>query len=84
MSDENFTVEESAALLHAIFPNYPDIKGVKPSPELRAFLRTLRSRELWATDSERISRNNYETDQEEASKIELNPDAELAAVGECR
>jgi hypothetical protein len=25
MSNDKFSVEESAALLHAIFPNYPDI-----------------------------------------------------------
>ena len=46
MSDENFTVEESAALLHAIFPNYPNTYGMKPAPELGAFLRTLRIGDL--------------------------------------
>lgn len=46
MSDENFTVEESAALLQAIFPNYPDTYGMKPAPELGAFLRTLRIGDL--------------------------------------
>jgi hypothetical protein len=52
MSDDNFSVEESAALLHAIFPNYPDIHGIKPVPEIGAFLRTLRAGELWETGSE--------------------------------
>ena len=43
MSDDKFSVEESAALLHAIFPNYPNIQGMKPAPEIGAFLRTLRA-----------------------------------------
>jgi hypothetical protein len=43
MTDENFSVEESAALLHAIFPNYPDIQGMKPAPEIGSFLRSLRA-----------------------------------------
>jgi hypothetical protein len=43
MSDDKFSVEESAALLHAIFPNYPDILGMRPAPEVGAFLRTLRA-----------------------------------------
>jgi hypothetical protein len=38
-----FRVEESTALLRAIFPNYPDISGMKPFPEVGAFLRTLRT-----------------------------------------
>lgn len=37
-----FSVEESSALLRAIFPNYPDLHGMKPVPEIGAFLRTLR------------------------------------------
>ena len=45
MSDENFTVEESATLLQAIFPNYPDTYGMKPAPEIGAFLRGLRAGE---------------------------------------
>ncbi len=43
MSREDFSVEESAALLHAIFPNYPDTHVMKPTPEIGAFLRTLRA-----------------------------------------
>jgi hypothetical protein len=47
-----FRVEESTVLLRAIFPNYPDLKGMKPVPEVRAFLRgvrTERSRTLAAS-----------------------------------
>jgi hypothetical protein len=43
--DPDFSIEESTALLHAIFPNYPDITGIKPAPEIGAFLRTLRAGE---------------------------------------
>jgi hypothetical protein len=38
-----FRIEESTALLRAIFPNYPDLQGMKPVPEIGAFLRTLRT-----------------------------------------
>ena len=41
MNNETFTVEESAALLHAVFPNYPDLRGMKPVPEVGAFLQGL-------------------------------------------
>ena len=40
---DNFSTEESEALLQAIFPNYPDIHGMKPVPESGAFLRALRA-----------------------------------------
>ena len=43
MNNETFTVEESAALLHAVYPNYPDLRGMKPVPEVGAFLRGLRT-----------------------------------------
>jgi len=43
MRYEDFSVEESTALLLAIFPNYPDTYGMKPTPEIGAFLRTLRA-----------------------------------------
>jgi hypothetical protein len=43
-TSEEFTVEESAALLHAIFPRYPDLRGMNPVPEIVAFLFALRSR----------------------------------------
>lgn len=42
MSYEDFSVEESMALLHAIFPHYPATYGMKPTQEIGAFLRTLR------------------------------------------
>jgi hypothetical protein len=42
-TSEGFTVEESAALLHAIFPRYPDLRGMNPVPEIVAFLLALRS-----------------------------------------
>jgi hypothetical protein len=45
LRDLEFSVEESTALLHAIFPNYPDITGIKPAPEVGAFLQTLRAGE---------------------------------------
>ncbi len=44
LPDADFSVEESDALLHAIFPNYPDITGMKPAPEIGMFLRTLRTK----------------------------------------
>jgi len=43
-TNERFTAEESAALLHWIFPRYPDLDGMNPVPEIGAFLLTLRSR----------------------------------------
>lgn len=45
MNNDRFTVEESAALLHAVYPNYPDLRGMKPVPEVGAFLRGLRTRD---------------------------------------
>jgi hypothetical protein len=38
-----FSVEESAALLRTIFPNYPDLNAVNPVPGLGAFLQTLQT-----------------------------------------
>lgn len=43
LPDADFSVEESNALLHAIFPNYPEITDMKPTPEIGMFLRTLRA-----------------------------------------
>jgi len=43
-TNERFTVGESAALLRAIFPRYPELDGVKPVPEISAFLLASRSR----------------------------------------
>ena len=42
-ANERFTVEESAALLHAIFPRYPDLDGMYAVPQISAFLLALRS-----------------------------------------
>ena len=41
-TNERFDVGESAALLHAIFPSYPDLHGMNPAPEVGAFLLALR------------------------------------------
>lgn len=43
MNQNRFNVEESAILLHAVFPKYPDLRGMNPVPEVRAFLLSLRS-----------------------------------------
>jgi hypothetical protein len=45
MSDDNpmLNIEESTALLRAIFPGYPDLRGMRSVPDLRAFLQGLRS-----------------------------------------
>jgi len=53
MQDDKFSVEESTALLHAIFLNYPDIIGMKPAPVIEEFLRSLRVAEVWETGAER-------------------------------
>ncbi len=45
MNNDRFTVEESSALLHAIYPKYPDLRGMKPVPEVGAFLQGLRTRD---------------------------------------
>ena len=45
MNNETFTVEESAALLLAVFPNYPDLRGMKPVPVVGAFLQGLSTRD---------------------------------------
>ena len=44
--NESLNVGESAALLHAIFPKYPDLRGMNPPPEVGAFLLALRSQSL--------------------------------------
>ena len=53
MIDDVFSVEEGAALLHAIFPNYPDLHGMKCAPDIKTFLRTLRAEEQWQNGAER-------------------------------
>jgi hypothetical protein len=42
MPDDQLNAEESAGLLHLIFPNYPDLQGMKSPPEIAAFLRSMR------------------------------------------
>lgn len=42
-STDAFSIEESAALLEAIFPAYPDIQQMKPPPNLNEFLREYRN-----------------------------------------
>ena len=57
LSDDNFSVEESADLLHVTFPNYPDIQEMLPAPDIKTFLRTLRAEEQWQTSAERGTSN---------------------------
>jgi hypothetical protein len=57
MIDDAFSAEESAALLHAIIPNYPDVREMKTAPNIRAFLRTLRAGDQLSTGAERRTSN---------------------------
>jgi hypothetical protein len=41
MNDNHFRVEESAALLLAILPQYPELHEVNASPQIGPFLLTL-------------------------------------------
>ena len=41
--DDRFNIRESAALLHSIFPNYPEMRGERPTPNLAEFLREYRA-----------------------------------------
>ncbi len=43
MNDDHFRVEESAALLHVIFPSYPELHEINPAPQIGPFLSTLRA-----------------------------------------
>jgi hypothetical protein len=52
---EIFTVGESRELLRAIFPRYPDLRGMKEIPEIGAFLLELRSQSVRAGDQESVS-----------------------------
>jgi len=45
-------VGESTALLDAIFPRYPDLRGMKPPPEVDGFLLDLRSQSSLVNGSE--------------------------------
>jgi hypothetical protein len=42
MYDDKFSAEESAGLLHIIFPNYPDLQGMRSTPEIEEYLLSLR------------------------------------------
>jgi len=44
-NDDYLRVEESAALLHAIFPNYPELREINPAPQVEPFLLTLRAQD---------------------------------------
>lgn len=45
MSDGDvFHADESAALLREIFPNYPDLRGGRPIPDLGKFLAEIRAK----------------------------------------
>ena len=46
-------IGESTALLHAIFPRYPDLLGMKPAPEVSVFLLGLRSQSSHGRASEK-------------------------------
>ena len=41
---EWFTVEESAALLHVIYPHYPDTRNPQPYPDPTQFLAQYREK----------------------------------------
>jgi hypothetical protein len=45
-TDHRFNIVESAALLHAIFPRYPDLRGMNRVPESGVFLLDLRTQIL--------------------------------------
>ncbi len=40
--NDRFSIEESRALLHGIFPHYPDLRGATPAPDLEFFLAAFR------------------------------------------
>ena len=47
-TNESFTVGESAALLRAIFLRYPDLRGMKPTPDVGVFLLDSLSPHRWS------------------------------------
>jgi len=47
-STDSFSVEESTALLRAIFPAYPDVREMKFPPNLNEFLREYRDNQRTA------------------------------------
>jgi hypothetical protein len=50
MSNNNFTIEEAAALLYAVVPNYPDLRAMNPVSEVSEFLRSLHPFEFETTE----------------------------------
>jgi len=50
--NDALNIGESTALLHAIFPRYPDLRGMKPAPEVDGFLLDLRSQSSLVRGSE--------------------------------
>jgi hypothetical protein len=52
-TNDALNVGESTALLHAIFPGYPDLRGMKPVPEVDGFLLDLRSQSFPVHRSEK-------------------------------
>jgi hypothetical protein len=54
-TNDALNVGESTALLHAIFPGYPDLRGMKPAPEVDGFLLDLRSQSLPCIDQKSLS-----------------------------
>jgi hypothetical protein len=51
-TNDALNVRESTALLHAIFPRYPDLREMKPAPEVDGFLLDLRSQSSLVRGSE--------------------------------
>jgi hypothetical protein len=54
-TNRSFTVGESTALLRAIFPRYPDLRGMKEIPENGEFLLELRSQSAPPGDQKKPS-----------------------------
>ena len=74
----HFSVEEGAALLHAIFPDYPDTQEMLPPPNIRVFLRTLRAEEQSRTSIQ------PSTDDKMVSQEHLIPAPPLLACAKMR
>jgi hypothetical protein len=53
-TNETFNTGESAALLQAIFPRYPDLRGMNRAPEVGAFLLALRSQSPTDGETEKL------------------------------
>jgi hypothetical protein len=55
MLDDWYTLEESRALLYYIFPNWPDMRGMRPVPD----------RVEWLAEYRRNSRERIETQRDQ-------------------